>query len=399
MLRVGGVAHARVDAGAMIEDAARVGERLEAPPAVIFAHARIPGPAERKFRDHGMDRAIVDGRVARPGGVQNAFGDAGVFGEHIQSKRRGPAVDPLDDRVDGGNLEHRQDWAEHLLFHDRRILGDVHEHGRRDITLGGVALAADDHFSAFHQPNKAIEVPRVDHPPIVRTRFRIVAEEVADRVLKASQERILHLGPDQHMVGGGTDLPRVEITPIGDSVRRCFQVRRGMHDRGILAAKLQDAWRQVFGRGLMDDLADLRAAREEDEVPFLLKQRAGFGDGAFDDRHGAGIKVFGRQFRRRRRTGRRKFGRLEHRGVAASQRRHERREKQHEGFVPRSDDQGHAVRIMSHANMARLEHKGRMNTFGRDPGVEMLERVVGLPDVIFDVHRVGVDDVAAQVFP
>ena len=44
-----------------------------------------------------------------------------------------------------------------------------------------------------------------------------------------------------------------------------------MHDRGILAAKLQNAWRQVFGGGLMDDLADFGAAREEDEVPFLLE--------------------------------------------------------------------------------------------------------------------------------
>ena len=172
-----------------------------------------------------------------------------------------------------------------------------------------------------------------------------------------------------------------------------------MHDRGILAAKLQDAWRQVLGRGLVDDFADLGAAGEEDEVPFLLEQRGGFGRGALDNRHGAGIKIFRRQFRRRRRTGPREFGGLEHRGVAASQRRRERPEKQHERFIPRPDDQGHAVRITPHANMARLEHEGRMDALGRDPGIEMPERVVGLPDVIFDVHRVGVDDVAAQVLP
>ncbi len=41
-----------------------------------------------------------------------------------------------------------------------------------------------------------------------------------------------------------------------------------------------------------------RAAGEENEIPFLRKQRGGFGDGAFDNGDRTRIEVFQRQTRR-----------------------------------------------------------------------------------------------------
>jgi hypothetical protein len=42
-------------------------------------------------------------------------------------------------------------------------------------------------------------------------------------------------------------------------------------NRGVLAAQLEHARRQVPGRRLVNDLADLGAAGEEDEIPLLLQ--------------------------------------------------------------------------------------------------------------------------------
>jgi hypothetical protein len=44
-----------------------------------------------------------------------------------------------------------------------------------------------------------------------------------------------------------------------------------VHDGGALAAQFEHGRGEVLRRRLVDDLADLRAAGEEDEVPVLVE--------------------------------------------------------------------------------------------------------------------------------
>ena len=83
VLRVRRVANTGVDLGAVVHDAAGIGERLEPPPAVVFAHPRVAHTSKRKFRDQRVDRAVVDRRVARLGRVEDALGDTEVLGKHV----------------------------------------------------------------------------------------------------------------------------------------------------------------------------------------------------------------------------------------------------------------------------------------------------------------------------
>src|SRR6266487_1429358 len=60
----------------------------------------------------------------------------------VRSRMR-PVVHPRDDCLDRLDLEDRQDRAEHFVLHDRRVRRHIHQHGRRDVALASVGLAAD----------------------------------------------------------------------------------------------------------------------------------------------------------------------------------------------------------------------------------------------------------------
>jgi hypothetical protein len=49
-------------------------------------------------------------------------------------------------------------------------------------SFGGFGLAADNRFAAGKQPHEAIKVSVIDNPPVVGTKFRLVAIEFADRL-------------------------------------------------------------------------------------------------------------------------------------------------------------------------------------------------------------------------
>jgi hypothetical protein len=178
----------------MIHYAAGVGERLKAPSAVVLAHARIADAAERELRDHRMDRAIVDRRIARFRAVENALCDADVLSEDVEAERAGPAVDPLNHGLHRINLQDRQDRAEDLVLHYRRVQRHVDEHCRRNVTFGDVGLTADRDFPALQQADKPVEVLAVDNAAIIWTDFWIVAVKVADRLGERLHEGVLNLG-------------------------------------------------------------------------------------------------------------------------------------------------------------------------------------------------------------
>ena len=76
---------------------------------------------------------------------------------------------------------------------------------------------------------------------------------------------------------------------------------------------------------------------------------------------------------------------------------HQRREREHVRLVPGADDQRHAERVAADPDVAGLHQQRRVHPFWSHPAVQMLQRIVGLADVVVDVHQVGVGPVAAQV--
>src|SRR5262245_63385776 len=93
MLRVRRVPHTRVDPGAVVQDAASVGERLETKLTLVLAHPRVAHSSEGKLGEKWLDRAFVNARATRFGRVQDALGHAEVFSEHVCAKRRWLAFD------------------------------------------------------------------------------------------------------------------------------------------------------------------------------------------------------------------------------------------------------------------------------------------------------------------
>src|SRR5215468_10027831 len=130
-----GIADAGVDPRAVVEDAAGVGEGLEAPAPVILPHPGVADPAEWQFRYQRVQGAVVDDRIAGFGHAQDLVGDVVVFGEDIQAERVRVAVHPVDYALHGADFEDGQDGAEHLFLHDRRVPGNVDQHRRGDVEV------------------------------------------------------------------------------------------------------------------------------------------------------------------------------------------------------------------------------------------------------------------------
>ena len=194
-------------------------------------------------------------------------------------------------------------------------------------------------------------------------------------------------------------MARVHVAPVGDAAGGGFQIGRGMDDRRILAAQFQHAWGQVLRGGFVDDLADAGAAGEENQIPLLREKGGRLWHRALDDRRSARIEILWNQPGRRCRTRRRDLRRLQHRRISRSERGDERRKQQHERFVPGADDQGDPQRVATNADVAGLKNQRRVDPFIRSPGIQMLQRVIGLLDVVVHVHQIGVHDVATQVLP
>jgi hypothetical protein len=110
---------------------------------------------------------------------------------------------------------------------------------------------------------------RFDDPPVVGALLGVLAVEVADRLLELGHEFVLDLWPDQHVIGRGADVSRVDEAAERDAACCGPDVRRGVDDGRVLAPQLEHGRGEVLRRRLVDDLADRGASGGEDQVPLL----------------------------------------------------------------------------------------------------------------------------------
>jgi hypothetical protein len=163
----------RVDRGPVVQDAARIGERLKSPVAVMAAHAGVPKPAEWEIVQDWMDRALVDPRIARPGALENLLGHVRRLREHVHRERGRTIVDPVDHLPDRVDFDNQQDRPERLLLHHRGLERRLDQRRRSDVQIIGVDLTAEQDRARVEQTHQPVEGPAVDHTPVVGTLSRI----------------------------------------------------------------------------------------------------------------------------------------------------------------------------------------------------------------------------------
>jgi hypothetical protein len=79
----------------VVEDAAGVGERFEAPSSVVLAHAGVADAAEGQLGDERVEGAVFDDGVARFGAVEDLVDHIIVLGEDVETERVGVAMKEL----------------------------------------------------------------------------------------------------------------------------------------------------------------------------------------------------------------------------------------------------------------------------------------------------------------
>ena len=156
-------------------------------------------------------------------------------------------------------------------MHDRRVERRVDDDRWGDVVVVEIDLSTDGDRPAVEQSREPFGALAVDDATVVRALLRVVAVEVVHRLYDVRDELVLDVGPHQDVVGCSADLAAVDVPAVGDTPGRGLDVGRGVHDGGVLAAELEHRRGEVLGRGLMNDLADLRAPREKDQVPVLFE--------------------------------------------------------------------------------------------------------------------------------
>ena len=141
--RVRRIGDARVGLGAALQH--RLGVREDSKPASPW-YAPIPlAPTPPNGRSGTARCSSVWLTVTPPADVCSMTRSIAVAlrAEHVQRQRLGAIVDEARSPRRVVVREHRQDRAEDLVVHHRRVGLDAGEHGRSEVALGDVVLAAD----------------------------------------------------------------------------------------------------------------------------------------------------------------------------------------------------------------------------------------------------------------
>ena len=137
------------------------------------------------------------------------------------------------------------------------------------------ALPPQTTSPSLEQLRQPLEVAVVDDPAVVRADSGVVAVEGGHRRPQVREELELDRLVHQHVVGCHAGLAGVAEPapgdPPGGDLERCVAVDQARR----LAAELEDDGGEMLGGLLEHDLADVAAAREEDEVESLVQERLG----------------------------------------------------------------------------------------------------------------------------
>jgi hypothetical protein len=120
------------------------------------------------------------------------------MGEGVEGERLFPVVDEIDRVLDIVHHDDGKNQSEYLFRHHGRAGRHVGEHGRCDVEVVPVVLAADDRTARVEQPHQPVEVVAVDDPGERGVGGRVVAEPHADGVARGRLQGagVLAVGDD-----------------------------------------------------------------------------------------------------------------------------------------------------------------------------------------------------------
>ena len=179
----------------------------------------------------------------------------------------------------------------------------------------------------------------VDHAAEVGAFLRVITKEGAHGLDDLALKRGLDAFMDIEVIRRDTGLAGVHHLAGNDALDGNVQFRIRVHDGWAFAAKFQRYRCEIAGGFRHDNLADARAAGEEDMVKTLLEQ--GVGDFRAAREYGDVLRreKFTHHFFKHLRDGRVQRGRLDDDGVAGRDGTHQRLYAQQERVVVGPHDQ------------------------------------------------------------
>ena len=328
--------------------------------AALAAEAALLVAAERRRRVELVVRVLPHDaglQAARHGQRARA-----LVGPHAGGQAVGARVGLLDRLGLRAERQHRHDRAEDLLDGDPVGGRDVGEQRRRE------PVAALGQRAGDRAPRRALALAGVDQRldplqlrgGVDRADVGVLVERVADAQQAHPPPQLLDdlLGDallQQQPRAGAAHVALVEEDAVDDALDGL--VERGVveHDVGGLAAELEREADVAARGGGLDVLADLGRAGERDLVDVRVADQRGAGRAvAGDDVHDA-VRQLGllADLGQQQRGQRRRLGRLEHRGVAARERRGELPGGHQQREVPRHDLADDAHRLGARGRRAR----------------------------------------------
>src|SRR5208282_5261718 len=160
-------------------------------------------------------------------------------------------------------------------------------------------------------------------------------------VNKLLGNRFVHIG----VPGRGAPLPTPSRCAPDNFLGRIRNIRGRVNESGILSAKFQKNGGQVFCSRFHDDLADLDAAGEKDEVKRQLEKLRNLFFATSDGSDGPGIEIFRYEIQQELTRGQQPLREFEDARIACRNDLNRRIEEQRQWPVERSDYQGDAIRL------------------------------------------------------
>ena len=269
-----------------------------------------------------------------------------VLAEDIGGQWLGFALDGGDDLFQVGVGQDRQDRAEDFLLQCRVVPARRVQDCRLHIALRNVEPPAVYHLVGQNVGRHPLRFVFADHAGEIGALSRIVAVHPDGGCLQLLDERIGHAFVHLDIPRRDAPLAGYRVVSPGDPVGGNVEIGGLVDDGRVLSAQFQDHRRQVLGRRAHHDLADGRAASEEDEVEGKFEQGRDFLAPAGDDGDVFCFKVLRYQSLEQRGGGWRGVGGLQHDGVAGGQGGNGRIEQQQDGGIEWADHQGWPVGLL-----------------------------------------------------
>ncbi len=191
---------------------------------MVAARAACSHSAERQSGNRELDGAGVVRDAARLHTLLECRSLAGTAAEQVGGKRMRPGGDEGQGLGQVRHLEDREQGAENLLLHHRRIRCHSGEDCRFEIARRPIMAPTEHHTAVSQETHQPVEMLLGDDPAVVGTDRGILPVEACHRPCQRRLELRRQLRRREEVIGCHAGLPRVHEFAVGDAARRGLEV-------------------------------------------------------------------------------------------------------------------------------------------------------------------------------